>query len=793
MLKYVLVILITQWAVLSMAYDKPNSVVYYASNKAYFISNLAGKTVTMLDSNFDKKEIITGLIRPKDMLLATFGSYNGLLILDSNEVKVYDADGYSFIASFKVSGAIDLEDIELDKTKSDVFYMSDPTANKVFKVVVGGAPFYIPTITVFDSSIRRPKALLFDKKNRLLVSTDTIKSVIYNLNIINATATVIQTTTLDYINSLEEDIQGNFYATSWGDSYFYRLDKNFKNAVGLAQYSKPTGLCFNKVDDVIVLACSNCNKIEFHKLHMVYINDVDTAKCAGDSFNVNNNIQYKGKGTYNTGNIFYVELSDANGKFSSATIIGSEKTISEPNTFRVSLPFEKRFYGSLYKIRIRSTNPVFYSLNEMETIVPFVPTVFVSDKDTINYCASNRVLLGKARDEDSVLVNYLWYIDGKLQSHKTSQMEVTQAGIHTFKLVKQPKTTGCLIQDSVVTEQKSGSINIPFKDTLLVCQRQKAIIGGDSIANTTILWTDKSDINFLETNYKFEIPENVNVNKTYTATLKSLQFGCETSKDLTLIYINNPKYKLDFFWKYRVCYDSSIRFLPKHVSGDTQTMVFSWEPKDFLKNPTIKTPVYTNSLNQDYTKTYTVFTKDTVSACQDSFVAKVINYKTIKPQIEQASMYSDTIKIKNRDTLYSYVYRVYYQDSLFLNNYILDSFFVCPGFNKAQFIVVNFGNKGNCYSQSDTLFLKHFVGIKNIKSSPLQFYPNPANDKLFIICQAGILSKAEAIISNLAGQKLMETHLTENGEINISDLMPGMYFIRLNFEGQLFNSTFIKH
>ena len=148
MSKTALLLLIMLFSVCLFAYDKPNSITFYPATKCYFISNLAGKSITRLDTNFDKKEVIKGLTRPKDILFATFGSYNGLLILDSNEIKVYDADGYSFIAGFKVSGAIDMEDAEADKITPGTFYISDPLAHKIFKVVVGPAPFYIPAITV---------------------------------------------------------------------------------------------------------------------------------------------------------------------------------------------------------------------------------------------------------------------------------------------------------------------------------------------------------------------------------------------------------------------------------------------------------------------------------------------------------------------------------------------------------------------------------------------------------------------------------------------------------------------
>ena len=637
--------------------------------------------------------------------------------------------------------------------------------------------------------------MLFDSQNRLLVTTDTTKSAAYSVNTSSGNATLINTTTIDYINSIEEDLQGNFYATSWGDSYFYRMDKDFKNAKDLALYSKPTGLYFNKMYDVIALACSNCNKVEFHKLHMVYINDVDTAQCPGDSFNVNINAQYKGKGTYLSGNTFYVDLSDGNGKFSGGTVIGMQKTTTEPGYFRVVLPKGKRFYGSNFKIRIRSTNPVFYSINEMEVVVPFVPTIYVSDKDTVIYCSSNPVKLGKARDEDSILVNYLWYMDGNLQSNKTSQIDVNQTGIHKFQLVKQPKDKGCSISASVITNQKSGSISIPFKDTLWVCQRQNATIGGDSIANTSIRWTDKSDTGFLQTKYKFEIPGNVNINinKTFTATVRSIQLGCEISKDVSLIYKNNPKYQLNLPKTYEICYNSSLSLLPKYVSGDTQNISFKWEPNDFLDNPHIKEPVYTNTLNQNYKKSYSVWTKDTLTKCLDSFSVQIQNKRLAqKPILEQTSFKSDSIRIKNIDNGVGYMSKVVYLNDSVKFLYGVDSIFAYPDFKNAKYIIVFATYWTVCTSVSDTLFLKHLVSVNKVKLNSLTLYPNPASDKLFINNPKGNLEHAVVIIYNLVGQNVLVSNISETGEINISSLRAGIYSVRVNFEGRIISATFIK-
>ncbi len=60
MFKRLLLIIFIAFTTSLFAYDKPNSIAYYPSAKAYFISNLAGKTITKLDSNYDKTDIITG-------------------------------------------------------------------------------------------------------------------------------------------------------------------------------------------------------------------------------------------------------------------------------------------------------------------------------------------------------------------------------------------------------------------------------------------------------------------------------------------------------------------------------------------------------------------------------------------------------------------------------------------------------------------------------------------------------------------------------------------------------------
>lgn len=774
-----LALLLIAFSTSLFAYDKPNSIAYYPSTKAYFISNLVGKTITRLDSNYDKTEVITGLTRPKDILFASFGPYNGLLILDSNEVSVYDADGYSFIASFAVPGAIDLEDAEADKTTSGVFYISDPQAHKIFRVEVGPAPFYTPTFTVLSSKVRNPKALLFDSKNRLLVTSDTLKTPVYSINTTTGNATLINTTTIDNINSIEEDLQGNFYATSWGDSYFYRLDKDFKNAQGLALYSKPAGLLFNKAYDVVVLACSNCNKVEFYKLHMVYINDVDTAKCPNDSFNINISLQYKGKGTYNSGNTFYAELSDGNGRFSSALIIGSVKSTVEPSYYRVTLPKSKRFYGSNYKIRIRSTSPAFYSINEIETVIPYVSTIYISNMDTIFFCRTTTLTLGTNKDIDSGFVNYLWYENGKKISNSLSTYQKTYTSQTNVRLLKSPISSKCLLKDSVIIKP-SSTILIPYKDTIKACEKSSINVGGDSISNTKIEWTSKK---YPTIKTEFNPKYQLNFNDTFLVKVTSTTGSCSSQKNIYAFAKPRPHYYLSKT-KLNACSSNPVGINPKYIAGNENNLKYQWQPGAYLLDSTYSYTMFSDKKGGVYN--YKFLAIDTVYNCSDSLLVTINNFEQpVKPILGENAK---GVVIKNYDS------KNFYQ-------WIKNGKAVFQSAKDSQFVIQSGDTKWGsykvfatssdsvvCSDSSQNFTLNAANSLTTLNKNSFSVYPNPANDKLFI---KGFKNGMELKIMDITGRE-MKLEKLEGNEININRLVAGLYFIRINFEGSIITANFIK-
>jgi hypothetical protein len=761
------------------SYNRPNSVAYDATTKSYYISNLEGGTITQLDSNYNTSEVITGLTAPKDLVFASFGPYQGLLILDSNEVKVYNVSGFIFVASFPVTNAIDLEDAEADKTQPNIFFISDPKAHIVFKVEIGGAPFYQPTFSIHSRKVRNPKALLFDSKNRLLVTSDTLSSPIYEMNTSTGLVSLVQTTAIDYINGLEEDAQGNFYATSWGDNYFYRLDKDFKNAKGLTSYSKPTGMYFNKAADVIVLACSNCNKIEFHNLHLVNLNDVDSARCPGDSFYVNINQQFKGKGTYNSSNVFYAEISDSKGSFKSPLVIGSVSSVNEPSSMLLSLPKGLRFTGSNYKFRIRSNNPAHYSLNELDLNMPYVPLSNISVKDSIDFCPPATLAFGIKNDIDSGFVNYTWFENNIKISEKRPVYSANFNSNTKLKLIKTSLKGQCVVGDSVQLTV-SKNIYIPYQDSFRVCENNAISIGGDSITDTKIEWSSRLHPTIKR---EFNPSYNFTANDTFTVKVSSVLGSCSSQKQI-YIYVE-PKPDLYFTRDQNyICSEDFLSILPILKQGFEHRIKFTWSPSVNLDNPEKKNTVFYT--NQAGTYQYKLVATDTVFQCSDSNYFKVYNIeRPVKPILGSNAKGA---VIKNFDLKYTYRW---YKDGVLKTQPVKDSQYVVSGaeevYGTYKVIVIN-KDSTECVDSSNSFTIVPLINVGTTNRGTILIYPNPASDILRIEGVNGGLFD----IIDYTGRSIKAGMLNENKSIEIKEMVEGLYLIHINFEGRTYSGSFIK-
>ena len=194
-----------------------------------------------------------------------------------------------------------------------------------------------------------------------------------------------------------------------------------------------------------------------------------THACISNSFNdFEVAFSFTG-GAFNSDNSFFIELSDAAGNFSGATLL---RTVSDKNNayeFRLSLQFPETLAGNGYRIRIRSTSPAMTS----EATRAF-EAYFVADTQLVlnNYeasglCASEPTLLELNED---VADSYIWYRDG-LEYSRTAEpyLTVDVAGQYYVE-PDLGSCTGSLISNIVLVQALEPiDVSLGVNEEILTC------------------------------------------------------------------------------------------------------------------------------------------------------------------------------------------------------------------------------------------------------------------------------------------------------------------------------------
>jgi len=170
-----------------------------------------------------------------------------------------------------------------------------------------------------------------------------------------------------------------------------------------------------------------------------------TAACASASFN-----QYYVNFTWNTPlvdstNEFILELSDANGSFTTPIELDrkSDKNTSFDFEFDFSLPITTR--GDGYKMRVRSTNPAItspvsdaYSMYYIDYDSPLLisenSSGTIPSGGSIEICSGNTITLGVHNVPNANTYQYNWYKSSTLLAEKSSSINITQAGIYNVEI-----------------------------------------------------------------------------------------------------------------------------------------------------------------------------------------------------------------------------------------------------------------------------------------------------------------------------------------------------------------------
>lgn len=733
-------------------YNKPNAVSYESKTKSYYVLNNGNGTITKLDSFFNTSQVITGLKDPQDLLFADLGTTKVLLVLDSQQIKVFDQASNSLLLSIPVPGSKKLRSGALDMINPSIFYLSDVEAGKIYKGSVGPAPFYQVTFTTLASGIDRPSGLLFDSKNRLLVVNDTFNSNILQVNTTTGIVDTLAATSLSFLHSIKEDAQGNYFITSHGDSYLYRFNNALTGFAKLTGYNKPSGMFINTSQDLMVLACTGCGKIYFNLLHLMATNPVNNL-CPGDSFILSMNIAYNGIGTYGTNNVFYVEVSDSNGSFANPIVVHSHQDILVPFNFKCQLPNGK--YGNNHQIRVRATNPKYVSSSA--SITPnTTPGAFAAATDVLSACPNQKIQLGSSHQNG---INYQWSGPKLLNDTTISSpfFVSAQGGMYTYYLETR-NGKGCIDRDTVIIDVADALKIQGVPDTIKLCIGDTVSIGQPNL-NYVFDWSPRAVLNSSTISQVRAFPtSNVRVNVTFSDTA----VGCSGSDSVELSVYTKPSVsEVNLADSVVGCDGKAIAITANSIAG----MNYIWSNSQdlFLGNQAILN--YTNSVSSEKVKL--LVQNELFSLCQlkDSILV-IIQSNPTKPTI---------VKIDN--VLSSSETAIKYQ--WYLNgNKVANS-------DKKQLTISSADNgfyqvevfTQHCSSISDSIATN--VGVLNLNADNIKAYPMPFNNQLIIkanIDETIVSAELFTIDGNLLQFQIVNTNQVV---LNTEMLSNGIYALKV--------------
>ena len=639
-------------------YNNPYRVTFDGKN--HFITNKGNGTVSRLDSAFKHTSIISGLYSPNDIFFGSFVGNSALIVIDSNTIKLFDPSTYNSFINIPITNAVEAHDGVNNPLNSNEFFISDRAGDKIIKGTIGPAPLYLISFSTLTADVQNPAGMIFNKKGKLVVVSDTTNSQVYEIDVSSGNVDTVLSSSFDNFNDVAQDNEGNYYFTCWGNNNLYRYDSLYKSPTVISTFNNPSGLYSNLNSDYLVLACYNCQKVEFLYYHLFSpLSDITT--CPNDSFYVDFTPTYKGIGTYNSNNTFLVELSDSNGNFSAPTVIGSVKDSIRPSTIQ-SIIKSGSYANSGYKYRIRSTSPEHKSYFEKSITILPQPNSNIHDGDTAYACLGVNRSFSIEHKSSQV---YSWLPDTGITEVSPGEYSftlVSNEAEYPYAFYVRDTVTGCTSSDDLIIKVKSSAELSNFKDSIAMCLGDTIAIGGDKLPyiynwdNTQVLNSNSLP------NPLFFGKNSTLVTLNYSDSSKTC-FG-EDSVYIEVVELNIRNTISDSI---KICNGSSVK-----LGIDSGNYQYSWTGGNGLSDYSVSNPTF----NGTTSNTFYVFLSDSTFVCSDidTVYVEVIPLPVATNWLDSINLcFKDTIKIGTSSSNH-YIYR-WDTSSLISNDSISDPLF----------------------------------------------------------------------------------------------------------------------
>ncbi|MEL6863123.1 MAG: SBBP repeat-containing protein [Bacteroidota bacterium] len=243
--------------------------------------------------------------------------------------------------------------------------------------------------------------------------------------------------------------------------------------------------------------------------------------CGGTTFN----LSYETNGQFSPGNVFSVQLSDANGNFANATTIGSVSALSG-GIIPITIP-PNAITGFGYRIRLLSSSPATVSNNNtFDIAISAAPAgVAIIPQSATNICSGNSVVL----DAPAGFIAYQWSNGAQSQS-----IEVSQPGLYGLTVTNSNLCTAAANPVNVTTNPLP---QLSFTGATSICTGGSTPLQVSGIPNCiNYTWSPATGLNTINGPLVTASPSS---STTYTVICQDAN-NCESSLEIPVTVVAAP-------------------------------------------------------------------------------------------------------------------------------------------------------------------------------------------------------------------------------------------------------------
>jgi gliding motility-associated-like protein len=287
---------------------------------------------------------------------------------------------------------------------------------------------------------------------------------------------------------------------------------------------------------------------------------------------------------FSNDNLFFIELSDANGDFSSPEILDVVASQNTEVFFYSEFAFNQNIYGEQYSIRVRSTSPETISVPSESFQAHYVSSTFMvlNNYEDVSLCGAGNSATVSLDITDNGTIQH-WFKDGLFYQAGTAELIITEPGLYYAETFL-GNCTG-LRYSNVITVTTGADIPVEISPATTATIKEGETFTFEASGADSYVWTDKNGSIVSETS-------TFNASREGQYIVTATKGACTTSKTVTVM-VEAIDFANDDSVVTNLHPSRENNKIPNFISPNGDNINDNWIlPAQFVNDPSVKVTIF---------------------------------------------------------------------------------------------------------------------------------------------------------------------------------------------------------